>query len=66
MSEDVAFRSIENYLTATFAGDKVNIAFLGGELMINRRLVYAASKYVVEQAEKKTLDPVFPLQPTEP
>lgn len=59
MSETVAIRSIEKLLDGTPFGGKVNIAFLGGEPMINRRLVYAATEFAVEEATKKNISPSF-------
>jgi len=55
MPEEIAFASIERLINGTLQGEQVNIAFLGGEPMINRKLIYSATKFAKDRAEKKNI-----------
>jgi uncharacterized protein len=47
MSEDVAFRSIEQLVAKVQPNERVNVAFLGGEPLVNRAVVRAATRHAV-------------------
>lgn len=50
MSIEVAQQAVDNLLAGVTAGDRVNIAFLGGEPLVNRAVVEATTDYAARQA----------------
>jgi uncharacterized protein len=45
MSEDIAFRSIDRLMSEAAEGEPVVVGFMGGEPMLHRELVHAATRY---------------------
>src|SRR5262245_35730560 len=50
MSLDVARVSVDRLLSGAAAGDRVTLAFLGGEPLVNRGVLRAATEYAARQA----------------
>jgi uncharacterized protein len=55
MSWEVAQRSIMRLLEDAKAGDRINLAFLGGEPFTNRPLIYQATAFAAREAERRGL-----------
>ncbi|MEQ8817859.1 MAG: radical SAM protein [Thalassobaculum sp.] len=53
MSYEVAVRSIDRLLEGAGPGDRINLAFLGGEPLVNRAVVVGATEYAAEQAARR-------------
>ena len=53
MSWDVAKASIERLLEQAQPGDRANLAFLGGEPLLNRQVLRAATKFALQRATAK-------------
>jgi uncharacterized protein len=47
MDKAVAFAAIQQLIESTPAGEHVNIAYMGGEPLLNRKLVHGATRYAV-------------------
>lgn len=50
MSEEVAFRAIDRLYSEAAPGSDVVVGFMGGEPLVNRRLVHLAARYASERA----------------
>lgn len=59
MSEEVALRAIEQLIDGVEKGEKVNIAFLGGEPLINRPVLRAATDFAETRASASGVDVGF-------
>lgn len=53
MTRDVALAAVDRLLENAASGDRVNLAFLGGEPLINRPVLRAATVAAAERAERK-------------
>ena len=53
MSQETAFASVDRLFNEVSAGERVNLAFMGGEPMLNRSLVRRATEYAVRTAEER-------------
>ncbi len=53
MSLDTAIRAVDWLLKKTSPGGKINLAFLGGEPLANRKVLRAATEYAAAQATAK-------------
>lgn len=53
MSWEVARAAVEQLFAEAQAGDRVNLSFMGGEPLINRGLIHAATQLAMELAEAK-------------
>lgn len=53
MALDIACASIERVIDETPPGERANIAFLGGEPLVNRFVLYAATEFAAERAAEK-------------
>ena len=53
MALDIAFASIDRVIAETAPGERANIAFLGGEPLVNRLVLRAATEFAVERAAEK-------------
>lgn len=51
MSREVALAAVDHLLQNTQAGDRVNLAFLGGEPMANRQVLRETTEYAIARAE---------------
>jgi len=51
MDKTVAFAAIEQLIEATPKGERVNIAFMGGEPMLNRKLIHKATHYAFTKGQ---------------
>ncbi len=54
-----ALRAVDALVEQTPPGGRFNLAFMGGEPLINRPVLRAATQYAVAQAEAKGLKPLF-------
>lgn len=61
MSVEVAVSSVDRLLTESKTGDRVNLAFLGGEPLVNRSTLRAATEAAQQSAAKKGVDIGFSL-----
>ena len=59
MDLDTAKQAIQMLIGARSKGDKVNIAFMGGEPLMNRPAIIAATEYAVMLAEKQQVKVAF-------
>jgi uncharacterized protein len=53
MALDVAYASIQRVIDQTPPGERANVAFLGGEPLSNRFVLYAATEFATERAAEK-------------
>ena len=53
MALDIAYASIERVIEETPPGERANIAFLGGEPLVNRFVLRAATEFAAERAADK-------------
>ncbi|MCW3053066.1 MAG: radical domain protein [Chthonomonadales bacterium] len=53
MSLEVAVRAIDRMLAETPSGERAHLAFLGGEPLVNRATLYAATEYAFEAGQAK-------------
>ena len=53
MSWEVAEASVSRLLEEASRGDRVNLAFMGGEPLVNREVVRRATRYAAEQAGER-------------
>lgn len=53
MEWEVAKASIDRLIAEADVGERINLAFLGGEPLINRDLIHRATEYAAEQAAKR-------------
>lgn len=51
MSEEVAFRAIDRLYAEAEPGADVVVGFMGGEPLVNRRLVHRATRYAADRAQ---------------
>lgn len=59
MSLETAYQAIDMLLNDCPEGEKVQLTFLGGEPLINRQSIIAATEYAVNQAKKKNINVNF-------
>lgn len=59
MPMEVALKAVENLIGGVAPGDKVNIAFLGGEPLINRSVLQAATEHAVAYAARRGVAATF-------
>ena len=59
MDLDTAKQAIKMLISARTKGEKVNIAFMGGEPLMNRKAVVAATEFAVELAQKQQVKVAF-------
>ena len=52
MDLEVAFASVDALLKDIKEGEKINIAFMGGEPLMNRSVIYPVCEYAAQQAKK--------------
>lgn len=52
MSQEIARRSVDLLLSQVAPGERVNLAFLGGEPLANREVLHDATRYAATQAER--------------
>lgn len=50
MTNDVATDSVDQLLDSAKPGEKVTLAFMGGEPLYNRKVLHASTRYAAEQA----------------
>ena len=50
MTSEVAFSAVDTLLAAAPPGTSVNLAFMGGEPLLNRSVLHATTKYAAERA----------------
>ena len=55
MSQAVAFQAIDRLLIESEADEAVVVGFMGGEPLVNRKLVHDATRYAVERAASREL-----------
>ena len=55
MSEEVAFRAIDRLYCEAAPGADVVVGFMGGEPLVNRRLVHLATRYAAERASGRNV-----------
>lgn len=55
MSQTVAFQAIDRLLLESKANGAVVVGFMGGEPLVNRKLVHDATRYAVERASNREL-----------
>lgn len=56
MPLDTARRAVDLLLESRAPGDRVNVAFLGGEPLANRAVLRQATRYAVEEAAKRGVE----------
>jgi uncharacterized protein len=59
MSLETAYEAIDLLLRECPEGEKVQLTFLGGEPLINRKAIIAATEYAVKNAERKNIQVNF-------
>jgi uncharacterized protein len=59
MSAQTARRSVDLLLSQVLPGERVNLAFLGGEPLANRGVLHDATRYAAAQAELKRVPVTF-------
>jgi len=59
MTLEVALASVDLLLGSAAAGDRVNLAFLGGEPLANRRVLYATTAYASQRAAERGISITF-------
>ena len=59
MSTDTARQSVDLLLSQVAAGERVNLAFLGGEPLANRAVLHDATRYAATQAGRKRVPLTF-------
>jgi uncharacterized protein len=59
MSPETARKSVDLLLSQVSPGERVNLAFLGGEPLANRRVLHNATQYAAAQAELKQVPLTF-------
>jgi uncharacterized protein len=59
MSWDVARAAVERLLESAERGQRVNLAFLGGEPLVNRRLIRQATEFAAGQAQARGIHAGF-------
>jgi uncharacterized protein len=59
MPPDVALRSVDLLFRDAQAGDTVSLAFLGGEPLLNRAVIHAATQHAVRLADEKSVQVRF-------
>jgi uncharacterized protein len=59
MSLETAYEAIDLLLKDCPEGEKVQLTFLGGEPLINRKAIVAATEYAVAKAERKNIQVNF-------
>ena len=55
MSLETAFKAIDLLISECPEGEKVQLTFLGGEPLVNRKAIFEATEYAVSEAEKKKI-----------
>ena len=55
MSLETAYQAIDMLLNDCPEGEKVQLTFLGGEPLVNRKSIVAATEYAINQAKKKNI-----------
>ncbi|MCG8404830.1 MAG: SPASM domain-containing protein [Phycisphaerales bacterium] len=53
MSAEVALMAVDRLLAEATSGDKIHLAFLGGEPLVNRPVLRQATEYAAREASKK-------------
>lgn len=53
MALDVALKSVDLLLAAKKSGDRVNLAFMGGEPLVNRAVLRETVRYAAREAEQR-------------
>jgi uncharacterized protein len=61
MSIDVALASVDRLLSSAGPGERVTLAFLGGEPLVNRPVLRAATEYAAARAASAQVDIAFAL-----
>jgi uncharacterized protein len=61
MAEEVALAAIDRLLQDAPSGEKVTLAFLGGEPLVNRRVLRSATRYAAERAVAAEVEISFAL-----
>lgn len=56
MPLETALKSIDLLLSERKAGDRVQLTFLGGEPLMNRKAIFQATEYAWQQAKEKGVD----------
>jgi uncharacterized protein len=64
MTADVAERAVDLLVEGAQAGDRVNLAFLGGEPLVNRTVLRATTLHAVERARRRGVRSRFRSPPT--
>ncbi|MBR0850362.1 SPASM domain-containing protein [Bradyrhizobium diazoefficiens] len=59
MSQQIAHRSVDLLLSQVAPGERVNLAFLGGEPLANREVLHDATRYAAAQAERMRVPLTF-------
>jgi len=59
MSLETAFKAIDLLIGDCPEGEKVQLTFLGGEPLVNRKAIFEATEYAVSKAEKKKIEVNF-------
>ncbi|VAW66456.1 Arylsulfatase regulator (Fe-S oxidoreductase) [hydrothermal vent metagenome] len=55
MSHETAITAVRRLLFARHAGERVNLAFMGGEPLINRKVLRSATRYAAELASERDI-----------
>ncbi|MCP5162151.1 MAG: radical SAM protein [Hahellaceae bacterium] len=59
MSLATALQAVDTLVEQTPVGGKFNLAFMGGEPLVNRSVLYAATEHAVQQAKVRGVTPSF-------
>jgi uncharacterized protein len=59
MNGETACKSVDLLLSQAAPGERVNLAFLGGEPLANRSVVHSTTRYAAAQAERKRIPLTF-------
>ena len=54
MPLETALASVDSLIAGTRADERINIAFMGGEPLVNRDVIYAATRYARERADARS------------
>lgn len=55
MPEDKAFAAVDQLIAGTPEGERANLSFLGGEPLVNRKLIGHVTRYAKEKAQEKNI-----------
>jgi len=55
MSEDKAFAAVDQLIAGTAEGEHANLSFLGGEPLVNRKLISRVTRYAKKKAQEKNI-----------